>query len=42
MPACHRKIRSDGTADEEAKDQKANAKKTKKKACHNRHTNQAH
>ena len=42
MPACHRKIRSDGKADEEAKYQKANTKKTKKKSCHNRHTNQAH
>jgi hypothetical protein len=26
MPACHRKIRSDGKADEEAKYQKANTK----------------
>ena len=42
MPACHRKIRSDGKADKEAKYQKANTKKTKKKPCHNRHTNQAH
>ena len=44
VPACHRKIRSDGKADEEfeAKYQKANTKKAKKKPCHNRHTNQAH
>ena len=42
MPACHRYIRSDGKADEEAQYQKANIKTTKKKPCHNRHTNQAH
>ena len=38
MPACHRKIRSDGKADEEAKYQKANTKETQKKPCRKRHT----
>ena len=42
MPACHRKIRLDGKANEGVKCQKANPKKMKKKPCHNRHTNHAH
>ena len=42
MPACHRKVRLDGKTDEEVKCQKANPKKTKKKPCHNRHTNHVH